>query len=104
MNCRKYILVGSLFGVSVLVLSGCVAGAGDAHSVQGSENSGRAKGRGYFMRECSKCHRYIMPSERSAEEWPKILAGKKNKVSLTGSQFQELSDYVIAESKAAKAP
>jgi len=104
MNCLKSILAGSLFAVSALALSGCVAGARDGLFGPGAENSGMAKGRGYFMRECSKCHRYIMPSERSAEEWPKILAGKKNKVSLTGTQFQELSDYVIAESKAAKAP
>lgn len=100
----KAILIGSLFGVSILVLSGCVAGTGGGLSGQGTENSGMAKGRGYFMRECSKCHRYFMPSERSAEEWTKILVGKKHKVSLTAAQFQELSDYIIAESKAAKAP
>jgi len=104
MNCLKSILVVSLFAVSALALFGCVAATGDGLSGQGVENSGMAKGRGYFMRECSRCHRYFMPNERSAEEWPKILAGKKNKVSLTGTQFQELSDYVIAESKAAKAP
>lgn len=103
----KSILIGSLFGMGVLALSGCVAGTGEGGSGQerqGTENSGLAKGRGYFMRECNKCHRYFMPSERSAEAWPKILAGKKNKVSLTGAQFQDLSDYVMTESKAAKAP
>lgn len=95
MNCLKSILIGVLFAASVLALYGCVA-ATAGHS--------EAKGRGYFMRECIKCHRYFMPSERSAEEWLKILAVKKNKVSLTGTQFQELSDYVITESKAAKTP
>lgn len=92
----KSLLIGSLFGMSALALPGCVAATGDGLS--GQENSGMAKGRGYFMRECSKCHRYIMPSERLAEEWQKILAGKKNKVSLTGVQFQQLSEYVMAES------
>ena len=97
----KSILIGSLFGMGVLALSGCVAGTGEGLSGQerqGTENSGLAKGRGYFMRECIKCHRYFMPSERSAEAWPKILAGKKSKVSLTAIQFQQLSDYVIQES------
>ena len=98
----KSFLIGSLFGLCALALSGCVAATGDG--LPGQENTDMAKGRGYFMRECSKCHRYIMPSERSAGEWPKILAGKKNKVSLTGAQFQQLSDYVIAESRAAEAP
>lgn len=103
----KFLLIGSLFGMSFLALSGCVAGTGEVGSGQKGpeiENSGLAKGRGYFMRECNKCHRYFMPSERSAGEWPKILAGKKAKVSLTAVQFQELSDYVMAESKAAKTP
>ena len=107
MKYLKSILIGSLFGLSFLALSGCVAGTREGLSGQarqGTENSGLAKGRGYFMRECNKCHRYFMPSERSAEAWPKILAGKKAKVSLTAVQFQELSDYVIAESKAAKTP
>lgn len=101
----KSLLAGSLFGMSFLVVSGCIAATGNGLSGQGAENSATlVKGRGYFMRECSKCHRYFMPSERSAEEWPKILAGKKAKVSLTAVQFQELSDYVMAESKAVKAP
>lgn len=100
----KNVLIAGLFvTVSVAALSGCVAGPGGQPS-QTAENSAMTQGRGYFMRECSKCHRYIMPSERSAEEWPKILAGKKTKVSLTVTQFQELSEYVMAESKAAKAP
>lgn len=106
MNCLKSILLGSLFGLSFLALSGCVAGTGEGgvgQARQGTENSGLAKGRGYFMRECNKCHRYFMPSERSAEAWPKILAGKKNKVSLTGAQFQQLSDYVIQTSSSAQA-
>ena len=104
MNGLKSFLSGSLCAASVLALYGCVAATGNGLSAQGAENSGMAKGRGYFMRECSKCHRYFMPNERSAEEWLKILADKKTKVSLTAVQFQELSDYVMAESKAAKAP
>lgn len=104
MTSLKFLLIGSLFGMLAVAFSGCIATTGGGLSRQGVKNSGMAKGRGYFMRECSKCHRYFMPNERSAEEWPKILVGKKTKVSLTARQFQELSDYVIAESKAAKAP
>ncbi|MFQ6758018.1 MAG: hypothetical protein D9V46_05345 [Deltaproteobacteria bacterium] len=101
MNYLKSILIGSLLGMSFLALFGCVAGTGEVGSGQrgpGIESSGMAKGSGYFLRECNKCHRYFMPSERSAGEWAKILAGKKNKVSLTRAQFQQLSDYVIQAS------
>ncbi|MHB8989488.1 MAG: hypothetical protein ACYC6S_12000 [Desulfobulbia bacterium] len=106
MNYLKSVLIGSLLGMSFLALFGCVAGTGEVGSGQarqGTENSGLAQGSGYFLRECNKCHRYFMPNERSAEEWAKILAGKKNKVSLTRAQFQQLSDYVIQASSSAPA-
>ena len=104
MRRMKIILIAGLFVmVSVAALSGCVAGPG-GQPAQTAGNNAMTQGRGYFMRECIKCHRYFLPKERTPAEWTKILAGKRSKVSLTGSQFQELSDYVMAESKAAKAP
>ena len=97
----KSILVG-LCGLSVLLLlSSCAAGIGggiSGQAGQGAENAGFKKGQGYFMRECSKCHRIFQPAERSVAAWPQILANKKNKVSLTATQFQQLSDYVMQES------
>jgi hypothetical protein len=60
--------------------------------------AGQEKGRGYFLRECGACHRHYWPGERSVDEWRVILLRKKNKVSLTAAQFQQLSDYVIQAS------
>lgn len=66
---------------------------------------GLEKGRGYFLRECGSCHRHFWPQERSVAQWQNILQRKKNKVSLTGAQFRQLSDYVIqASARAAASP
>ena len=65
--------------------------------------AGQEKGRGYFLRECGACHRHFWPGERSVAEWQGILPRKRNKVSLTAAQFQQLSDYVIQASTRAPA-
>ncbi len=57
------------------------------------------KGRGYYLRECGQCHPHVQPSERTRDEWRRILARKKNKVSLTNSQFAKLKEYILAESR-----
>lgn len=56
------------------------------------------KGRGYYLRECGQCHPYINPSERTQDEWQQILSHKKNKVSLTKSQFAHLREYILLQS------
>lgn len=60
-------------------------------------------GRAYHLRECSACHQLVQPDERQPAEWERILAGKKNKVSLTPEQFEKLKRYIMASSEAAAA-
>ncbi len=102
----KSVLVAVFLGVGLSTLSGCAAGNDGKLSGQTGQDAGNAgleKGRGYFMRECGRCHRVFQPAERSVEAWPKILASKKNKVSLTAVQFQYVVDYVMQESARAQA-
>jgi len=87
------------------LLSGCSLGSESGVQPQSTATrqtavaiEGQEKGRGYFLRECGACHRHFWPQERSVAQWQTILAKKKNKVSLTGAQFQQLSDYVIQAS------
>lgn len=95
------------------LLSGCSlapeSGSHPQPSMATGQNAvaveGQEKGRGYFLRECGSCHRHFWPQERSVAEWQNILKRKKNKVSLTGAQFKQLSDYVIqASTRAAEQP
>lgn len=61
-----------------------------------------AQGRAYFLRECGQCHRIFRPEERTPDAWQPILARKAARVSLTKAQYEKLSAYVLAASKAAQ--
>ncbi len=94
-----------LFLVTLLLLAaGAALLAGCASGPALRAASGQEKGRGYFLRECGACHRHFWPQERAAAAWPAILARKKNKVSLTAHQFQQLSDYVLQAGSPAPGP
>lgn len=97
-------------GLPVLVaviLSGCASGQGHGpqHTATaenpgiGRQDASLSKGRGYFMRECTRCHRAFYPEERKASEWAGILARKKTKVSLSAEQYAQLTEYVIGSSR-----
>lgn len=102
---RTFWSLALLCAVGSGLLSGCSLGpesGGHSQSTPARQTAvaieGQEKGRGYFLRECGACHRHFWPQERSVAQWQTILAKKKTKVSLTGVQFQQLSDYVIQAS------
>ncbi len=87
------------------LVSGCALGPEPGPPAQATASrpsavviAGQEKGRGYFLRECGACHRHFWQGERTTAEWQGILPRKKNKVSLTAAQFEQLSDYVIQAS------
>lgn len=56
-------------------------------------------GRRYYLRECGRCHQHYQPSDYSAVQWGSILARKQSKVSLTDSQFEKLTDFILTQAK-----
>jgi len=109
---RKSFLCCVLIIVVAVISTGCVTGIEYGGATQATAGSGQitqktapGKGRGYFMRECIKCHRIFYPEERKSSEWAGILARKKSKVSLSMEQYAQLSEYVMeASRKAENAP
>jgi hypothetical protein len=78
----------------ILGLGGCFSGL-PGQTVSHEEKEIR-QGRRSFLRECGRCHGLIYPQERNSEEWQKILARKKKKVSLTADQFDLLKKFVFS--------
>lgn len=85
-----------------LVGAGCSAPTASSPSALASTGvpADLAQGRSYFLRECGQCHRIFRPEEKTPEAWQTILARKAAKVSLTKTQYEKLTAYVLAASRA----
>ncbi len=83
------------FSFLLIGLGGCVLSP--PSSSLNPRNEDVSKGKRYFLRECGRCHDFIFPEERSAEQWQAILARKKGKVSLTATQYGQLKRYIMVK-------
>lgn len=79
-----------------LFLTGCGT-ASQATSTQ--PNASQEQGYKWYVRECSKCHSYYAPNRYTGNQWQTILKRKKNKVSLTATQFAELEHYLVLQAR-----
>ncbi len=61
------------------------------------------KGRTLVVTRCTECHRQYWPKWYEPEEWPKMARNMGEKTSLTSSQIENLSAYLVAASEAAAA-
>jgi hypothetical protein len=57
---------------------------------------------GLFQQKCNRCHSAPEPSEFTADEWPGILRSMKSLAALTNMELEEITTYVISESKSTK--
>ncbi len=83
----------------ISVLSALVACSSHESNKTGSLSGNEHKGRRYYLRECGRCHQHYQPNNYSASQWQTILARKRNKVSLTNSQFAELADFLKSQAE-----
>lgn len=62
------------------------------------------KGRALAMTKCMGCHRQYWPKRYSSHRWPKLAKDMGRRASLTSSQIEDLSAYLVAASKADSVP
>lgn len=86
-----------------LTLSACVsaiphAGPADVAYAQRSDPAATVAsleaGRSAYVAKCSGCHHLYLPSQRSAEVWPKEVAGMRERANLRPEEEAQISAYL----------